>query len=81
MKSALQEVQKMRLNGSFFRLAELATHLFSYKLQTNKGMHSLSITPGLKTLCYYGNGHFSLHQGQSSIKTVCVELQNGGTGR
>lgn len=21
-------------------------------------MHSLSITPGLKTLCYYGNGHF-----------------------
>lgn len=22
------------------------------------GMHLLSITPGLKTLCYYGNGHF-----------------------
>lgn len=44
-------------------------------------MLSLSITPGLKTLCYYGNGHFSVHQGQCNIKTVCIELQTGGTAR
>lgn len=44
-------------------------------------MHSLSITSGLKTLCYYGNGHFSVHQGQSNIRTVCIGLQAGGTAR
>lgn len=43
-------------------------------------MHFLSITPGLKTLCYYGNGHF-LSIKDSSASTICIELQTGGTVR
>lgn len=43
-------------------------------------MHSLSITPGLKTLLLW-KWAFSVHQGQSNIKTVCIELQTGGTAR
>lgn len=54
--------------------------LLTYFHINKKGMHSLSIT-GLKTLCYYGNGHFSVHQGQSNIKNVCIERQTGGAAR
>lgn len=44
-------------------------------------MYSLSITPGLKNTVLLWKWAFSVHQGQSNIKTVCIELQTGGTAR
>lgn len=94
LKSALQEVQRAQVsllevsmkkmkNGlnNFPDFQTFKNLLLIYFHINNIGMHSFSITPGLKTLCYYGNGHFSVHQGQCNIKTVCIELQTGGTER
>lgn len=49
-------------------------------------MHSLSITPGLKNTVLLWKWAFSffiffVHQGRTNIKTVCIELQTGGTAR
>lgn len=52
--------------------------LIYFHIKKKKSMHSLSITPGLKTLCYYGNGHF-LFTKDSPTSKLFVELQTGGT--